>query len=137
MIDDVEYSSLREEPLVSYVLGDEISFDISDIFNKYGFADGNLLSWFFYEYQRKNGIKESALCDDHIALYYVISRLVFEKHPSVELHFYTTCHNPVRTTTEEDEVYKHCSEKFKYIKIKDILSIFTELAFPNAARSNY
>lgn len=50
----MSFAALTSVPLSEYMIVDEVEFNTQDIFNKYGFADGDLLQDLYYEYMQIN-----------------------------------------------------------------------------------
>jgi hypothetical protein len=122
MISILNFKSLKEGLLIDHVAKNSIMFYPDDIYNKYGFADGDLLTDLFYEFYEKNEIKaDSSL--PHKALYEVVKTLVFANiSPNTELDFWScTVHNPVRAGKDDYEDFS--SDPF-FVEILDIFTVF-------------
>ena len=124
LINGKSYRSLSEPLLQDYVLGDEICFYTNDVFDKYGFADGDLLSDLFYEYAGDQKI--GYIYGSHEALYEIIKTLVWPKvNIEQQPGFVSTCHNPVRMY--EFDIHADVLPETVYVKIEDVFKVFDQV----------
>ncbi len=127
----MELQAIKDRPLKEYMLSDEVEFCTNDLFEKYGFADGDLISDLYYEYMIKvKGVKDSPFdprlrpsLQEIPPLYRVIKDLVLPHiTPKIKLTHYVTCHNGVRC----DEILD-IKPEYVYVPVKDVLLIFDDI----------
>lgn len=126
-----ELTTLTTEPLVNYVLEDTVVFYPEDVFDKWGFADGDVLSDLWYEYMEKyksvDFKKDQRFRGINIKpdpLFRVVEKCCMSKvEPIVTLEYIVTCHNGTRCY--QDKVA--FSPDLVLVSIADILKVFDEI----------
>lgn len=123
------FKSLSGDALLThYMLGDEVEFDTDWFFEKYGFADGDLLMDLFYEYMekvKKVDFRTNRTLRSNIALQQVVEKHILPKiTPQIKLNYFTTCHNGIRRDSDNNF---GITPRYVYVRLKDIFdSIYTD-----------
>lgn len=115
------------------VLDQEVLFVANDVYRKYGFADGDLLSDLYYTWCKNQDLDVRKVLRSDFVLFEIVDQLVWpqlksNQRPAI-IHC-TTCHNPVRAVrgclliSEDDGL----DLPDVYVHIDDILNLFKEIA---------
>lgn len=127
----INLEALSAPLLIDKVIGDEICFEVNDVFSKYGFGDGDMLSDLFYEYL----VIKHNLARSTINIYPNLTatkalKKVFEKYiessflPKLTIEYFDTPHNGIRCSDDSGGLI---FPEHIYVKITDILTVFDEM----------
>lgn len=77
----------------------------TDLCSKFGFDDGDLLMYHFYEIEFHESSPDSALNTfDSTVLVHLVRKHLGPLLPGVELYEISSCHNPIRAQSEHHEL---------------------------------